>query len=95
MITLCDQEIMAYCFSILSNIFVEKENNYTSSICLLVQYFHRVLRPQEYDSVINPYTVIAAIDYLWKIVDKCKNGQSYFIKNGGIYLMLDLIEVIF
>lgn len=53
----------------------------------------RVLNPSPEDSVFNPSMIISGLDMLWEGVVWNDNNLEVFVKRGGVYDLLDIIQV--
>lgn len=61
-------------------------------ICL--NYLNRTLNPHQEDTIHDPKVAIACISLLWECIKYNQENFNYFIAKEGVYLLLDVIEVI-
>lgn len=88
-----DQQCLAFCFCILQALYRYFRSPGNSLIELCVAYMKKILIlndevPSEY-----PRVVICGLDLLWECTYSNVDNIKVFVNHGGIYLLLDIIQV--
>ncbi|CAH1183533.1 unnamed protein product [Phaedon cochleariae] len=60
---------------------------------LALKYLRRFLSPEPVETVYDNRILICLMDFIWEIIVKSENLSPVFIKEGGVHLMLDIVQV--
>ncbi|XP_025073512.1 cilia- and flagella-associated protein 69-like [Pogonomyrmex barbatus] len=63
------------------------------SVDLVIEIFTKCLYPKNEDFQVDERLLLAIGSYIWKCVAQCPANLQIFLKNGGLYSMLDIIEI--
>lgn len=64
-------------------------------IQLCLHCIARCSNPLKEDFLINPRILVACLDYLREYLASCPETLQFFITRGGVYVILDALEVTF
>lgn len=82
-----------YCLSILSIVRVNQNTSNLATVKVCSNYMKRASNPSSEDFPFDPTTMICMFDLLWNGLLTNDENLNYFVKNGCIYTLIDLIEV--
>ncbi|XP_050307391.1 uncharacterized protein LOC126744087 isoform X1 [Anthonomus grandis grandis] len=60
---------------------------------LLISYMKRYVNPVQKEHVQIPNLIIICLSFIWNKVISCEAAGKEFVKMGGVYLMLDIVQV--
>lgn len=59
-----------------------------------MKFLKRILNPNVEDPIFQPKFLIGALDFLWASIAWSENNLEMFASGGGVFLLLDLIQVL-
>lgn len=71
----------------------EKEIHNVRIIKLCMDYIKHHMNPTSREVTQDPIILFCTIDLLWNMLNCSDSNQTYFMRKGGTYLMLDLMKV--
>ncbi|XP_011869132.1 PREDICTED: cilia- and flagella-associated protein 69-like, partial [Vollenhovia emeryi] len=63
------------------------------SIELISEMFEKCLHKKDEDFQVDQRFLLAIGAYIWKCVVRCSASLQIFLRNGGLYSMLDIVEI--
>ncbi|XP_071562592.1 cilia- and flagella-associated protein 69-like [Temnothorax nylanderi] len=64
------------------------------SIELVLEIFAKCLYKKDEDFQVDQRLLLAIGAYIWKCVVPCSGSLQIFLRNGGLYSMLDIVEIV-
>lgn len=89
------QTCLEYAFFTLEVLVRKRETNNDDGVQLCLNFIKRFRNPTKDDIVKGPRVLICCLDFLWQLLIYSDKNLHYFLKKGGIYLLLDTVYVRF
>lgn len=55
----------------------------------------KLLVPDDEDKVVDSKVLLCIVDFIWDGIERSEEFTEKFLKKGGVYNLLDLLQVIF
>lgn len=93
-VTLHSQRCIALLYCLLKRLDAFTIDIEDRAVEITVGYLKKFLLPDPKDTVSDNKTIFCVVDYLWEAIRTNETFREKFLKKGGVFHILDLLQVI-